>query len=104
MNDDGMYEYSDFNEELFKESVKEALTSVKRVLDVDCREHPNKILRLAEDVDHGYTDKYKLANLLTNTAIISLTVVLERFGLTKDVLQSIVANYDGNDNMTILDI
>lgn len=77
--------YSDFNEEVFKDSVREALASVRRVLDIDrC---PN--LRLAEDVDHEYTDKYKLANLLTNTAVVSFLVVLDGLGLTKDVLSSI---------------
>mmetsp|Transcript_7958 Transcript_7958/g.17100 ORF Transcript_7958/g.17100 Transcript_7958/m.17100 type:complete len:1072 (-) Transcript_7958:276-3491(-) len=84
-----MMMYSDFDEEVFKDSVREALLSVQRVLDID--RSPN--LRLAEDVDHEYTDKYKLANLLTNTAIISFMVVLDGLGLTKDVLRSI-----GTDN------
>ncbi|MGK3741120.1 MAG: hypothetical protein ACI90V_007970 [Bacillariaceae sp.] len=75
--------YTDFNEEVFKASVDEALHSVRRVLDI------NRNPTLAEDVDHNYNDKFKLANLLTNTAIISLTIILERFGLTKEVLQSI---------------
>ena len=77
--------YTDFNEEVFKASVDEALHSVRRVLDINRSPH----LHLAEDVDHNYNDKFKLANLLTNTAIISSTIILERFGLTKEVLQSI---------------
>jgi hypothetical protein len=77
--------YTDFNEEVFKASVDEALHSVRRVLDIN----RSPRLHLAEDVDHNYYDKFKLANLLTNTAIISLTIILERFGLTKEVLQSI---------------
>ena len=77
--------YTDFNEEVFKASVNEALQSVKRVLDINRSPH----LHLADDVDHTYTDKFQLANLLTNTTIISVTIILERFGLTKEVLQSI---------------
>ncbi|OEU13881.1 hypothetical protein FRACYDRAFT_262424 [Fragilariopsis cylindrus CCMP1102] len=77
--------YTDFNEEVFKASVDEALHSVRRVLDIN----RSPRLHLAEDVDHNYSDKFKLANLLTNTAIISSTIILERFGLTKEVLQSI---------------
>ena len=77
--------YTDFNEEVFKASVDEALHSVRRVLDIN----RSPRLHLAEDVDHNYNDKFKLANLLTNTAIISSTIILERFGLTKEVLQSI---------------
>ncbi|VEU33662.1 unnamed protein product [Pseudo-nitzschia multistriata] len=80
-----MYFFSDFHEfdeEVFKDSVREALVSVQHVLDTDrC---PN--LRLAESVDHEYVDKYKLADLLTNTAIISFLVVLEGLGLTKEEL------------------
>ena len=77
--------YTDFNEVVFKASVDEALHSVRRVLDIN----RSPRLHLAEDVDHNYNDKFKLANLLTNTAIISSTIILERFGLTKEVLQSI---------------
>ena len=77
--------YTDFNEVVFKASVDEALHSVRRVLDIN----RSPRLHLAEDVDHKYNDKFKLANLLTNTAIISSTIILERFGLTKEVLQSI---------------
>lgn len=80
--------YSQYNEEWFKDSVREAQKTVQRLLDID--RSPN--LRLAEEVDHVYTDKYELANLLTNTAIISLVTVLDCLGLTKEVLQRMDAN------------
>lgn len=54
-----------------------------RILDLD--RNP----RLAEDVSHDYTDKYALANSMTNTAIISQMNVLHRIGLSNDVLQKI---------------
>mmetsp|Transcript_18832 Transcript_18832/g.43417 ORF Transcript_18832/g.43417 Transcript_18832/m.43417 type:complete len:1039 (+) Transcript_18832:107-3223(+) len=77
--------YYEFDHYKFEKAVEEAKESVKRVLDID--RSPN--LRLAEDVDHEYTDKYKLANLLTNTAIISTLEVLDGLGLTRDVLRTI---------------
>ena len=54
--------YTDFNEEVFKASVDDALHSVRRVLDIN----RSPRLNLAEDVDHNYNDKFKLANLTTN--------------------------------------
>jgi len=77
--------YSNFHEEVFKDKVWKALTSVRRVLDVN--RAPN--VRLAENVDHDYIDKYKLADLLTNTTIVAFMAVFERLGLTKEVLRSI---------------
>ena len=77
--------YSDFQAQVFEANVRNALVSVQRVLDVD----RSPKVRLAEDVDHAYVDKYKLADLLTNTTIVALMAVLEQLGLTKEVLQSI---------------
>jgi len=77
--------YSDFQAQVFEANVRNALVSVQRVLDVD----RSPKVRLAEEVDHDYVDKYKLADLLTNTTIVALMAVLEQLGLTKEVLQSI---------------
>jgi hypothetical protein len=77
------YEFDGYEEIRFKMDVDEALKAVRRVLDVD--RNP----RLAEDVGHVYTDKYVLANTLTNTAIVAYMNILERIGLTKDILQKV---------------
>jgi hypothetical protein len=84
--------YSDFHKGIFQDNVEEALTSVRRILDVD----RGQSVRLAEDVDHNYVDKYRLADLLTNTAIVALMNVFEQFGLTKEVLQKIIATDNHN--------
>jgi len=56
---------------------------VERILDID--RNP----RLAEHVEHEYRDKYGLADLLTNTSIISVVNTLGRLGLTAEMLKSI---------------
>lgn len=75
--------YSHHDEQVFQHQVEEAMKTVERILEV----HRNP--RLAQDVEHGYEDKYQLADILTNTAIIAQMNVLERLGLTADVLKSI---------------
>ncbi|KAG7367627.1 hypothetical protein IV203_030298 [Nitzschia inconspicua] len=67
----------------FKLRVLEALEEVSRILNLD--RNP----RLAGDVGHEYADKYALANTLTNTAIIAQMNVLDRLGLTNDILKKI---------------
>lgn len=76
--------YSDFHNQAFEAKVTNALRSVRRVLDVD----RGAKIRLADDVDHEYQDKYKLADLMTNMTIVTLVSVLEKLGLTKEVLRS----------------
>eukprot|EP00534_Pseudo-nitzschia_fraudulenta_P008520 CAMPEP_0201150568 /NCGR_PEP_ID=MMETSP0851-20130426/11673_1 /ASSEMBLY_ACC=CAM_ASM_000631 /TAXON_ID=183588 /ORGANISM="Pseudo-nitzschia fraudulenta, Strain WWA7" /LENGTH=1014 /DNA_ID=CAMNT_0047427253 /DNA_START=66 /DNA_END=3110 /DNA_ORIENTATION=- len=90
--------YSDFDAEVFRNDVREALTSVQRVLDTD---RGSGIL-LAEDVDHGYTEKYELANVLTNVAILSLLAVLEKLGLTRDLLRDIAGENKNKKAATTL--
>jgi hypothetical protein len=63
--------------------VDQALSAVERIL------HVSRNPRLAEDVEHSYGNKYDLANMLTNTAIIAQMNALERIGLTAEVLRSI---------------
>lgn len=63
--------------------VDDALKTVERVLEI------NRNPRLAEDVDHAYDDKYGMANLMTNTALIAQVNVLKEFGLTMDALKAI---------------
>jgi len=87
--------YSDYDKEGFEHHVSRALTTVRRVLDVERAAG----VRLAADVDHEYTDKYKLADLLTNTSVVALMAVFEKLGLTKEVLQSIT---DGTSRETTL--
>jgi len=91
--------YSDFHGGIFQDNVEEALKSVRRILDVD----RGPSVRLAEDVDHSYVDKYRLADLLTNTAIVALMNVFEQFGLTKEVFQKItIDNTTGSKQETTL--
>jgi hypothetical protein len=80
-----IYNYHQFDEGVFKNKVSKALSSVRRALDVD--RAPS--VGFAEHVDHNYTDKYKLANLMTNAAIVSLMINFEQLGLTKKILQSL---------------
>ena len=77
--------YTDYHQDQFKARVSKALSSVRRVLDVERSEK----LRIADDVDHKYQDKYKLTDLMTNMAIVSFVSVLKELGLTKEILQSI---------------
>jgi hypothetical protein len=57
---------------------------------VECIFNPHRNpLRLVEDVEQSYDDKYGLINRLTNTALIAQMNCLERMGLTVDILQSI---------------
>ena len=75
---------------------------MERILDV----HRNP--RLAEDVEHSYDNKYGLADLLTNTAIIAQMNILERLGLTADLLKSIdttkptTLRFQASDSCTFL--
>jgi hypothetical protein len=63
--------------------VDKALLHVRRILHISRNPH------LAEDVEHSYGNKYDLANMLTNTAIIAQMNALGRIGLTAEVLKSI---------------
>ncbi|KAL3906611.1 MAG: hypothetical protein SGILL_009199, partial [Bacillariaceae sp.] len=76
---------SEFNDITFKRRVSEALQEVHKILDTD------KEAKLAGDVQHEYSDKYALANALTNTAIVSHMNIFDRaFGLTNEVLQKMI--------------
>ena len=77
--------YTDHDQQQFKASVSKALTSVRRVLDVE----RSKKLQFADEVDHKYQDKYELTDLMTNMAIVSTVSVLKELGLTKEILQSL---------------
>ena len=63
--------------------VDRALETVDRIL------HAQRNYRLADKVNHSYDDKFGLANLMTNVAVIAQMDCLERMGLTVDVLQSL---------------
>jgi len=73
---------SGFHDLVFRKDVETAMKSVRKVLDND----KSSKLRLAESVDHTYSDKYKLAELLTNTSIVALMKVLQELGLTREIL------------------
>jgi len=72
-----------YSELVFNRAVDESLKAVSRILEVD--RNP----QMAENVGHGYSDKYGLANSMTNTAVIAFMNILERLGLTKEVLRKI---------------
>jgi len=67
----------------FEFAVDDALATVGRILEV------NRNPRLASEVEHEYSNKYELADLMTNIAIISQANCLEQMGLTAEVLKSI---------------
>ena len=69
-----------FNEHQFHRQVDLALRSVRKILSTN--RHPVH----ASDVHHQYTDKYALAEFLTNVGIASQCNVLDRFGLTNQQL------------------
>eukprot|EP00658_Telonema_sp_P-2_P009552 TRINITY_DN13566_c0_g1_i4.p1 TRINITY_DN13566_c0_g1~~TRINITY_DN13566_c0_g1_i4.p1 ORF type:complete len:521 (+),score=108.87 TRINITY_DN13566_c0_g1_i4:147-1709(+) len=64
--------------------LEEASELIRRVLDTT--KHPN----LCENVSHTYSDKYLLAELLTNTAIASQINCLSELGMTSDALATLV--------------
>lgn len=72
-----------FNEHQFRRSVDDALLSVRKILST--ARHPVR----ASEVDHKYTDKYALAEFLTNVAIASHLNVLDRLGLEADQLATL---------------
>jgi len=72
-----------FNEHQFRHSVKQALVEVRKILST--ARHPVR----ASEVDHQYTDKYALAEFLTNVAIASELNVLDRLGLDADQLATL---------------
>jgi len=74
--------YSEYHNQIFRDDLDKAMKSVRQVLDTD----RSSKLRLAENVDHTYLDKYRLAEMLTNTSIVALMKVLEELGLTKEAL------------------
>lgn len=73
----------DHDEMVFQTKVDDALATVGRILEV------NRNPRLASEVEHEYSNKYELADLMTNIAIISQANCLEQMGLTAEVLKSI---------------
>lgn len=72
-----------FNETEFRRSVDQALVQCRRLLST--ARHPVR----ASEVDHQYTDKYALAEFLTNVAIASELNVLDRLGLEADQLATL---------------
>lgn len=79
---------SDYHHQVFEQKLREALAAVQRILDANS----SQTLCLAQDVDQTYTDKYRLADFLTNTAIAALVIALEQLGLTKEILESLDAS------------
>ena len=69
-----------FNELEFRRSVDQALVQARSTA-----RHPVR----ASKVDHQYTDKYALAEFLTNVAIASELNVLDRLGLEADQLATL---------------
>lgn len=72
-----------FNEHQFRRSVDRALVQVCKILST--ARHPVR----ASEVDHKYTDKYALAEFLTNVAMASHLNVLDRLGLEADQLATL---------------
>lgn len=75
-----MSTYSDFQ---FKNQVSKALYQIQTILDVT----RNPVL--PSELSHTYTDKYNLAQQLTNTTIAAQLNVLESLGLTTEQLRNL---------------
>ena len=95
---------SRFNDLAFRRTVNGALEKVKKVLD----NSKGRDLRIAEDVDHEYVDKYDLVDQMTNSAIISTIMALERIGLTKkkiemlDLTKPVTLRYESKTSVRFL--
>lgn len=82
-----MNNYSGYDAEVFEQHVSKALASVRRVLDIERASG----IGAAGDIDHAYNDKYKLADAVTNSAIVALMHALDHLGLTKESLGAIIS-------------
>ena len=71
--------------ESFKSKVSAALEQVRRVL------HANKHPVFADEVQHKYEDKYRLAQFLTNITLASNLTCLSSLGLSLDQLVTMMA-------------
>mmetsp|Transcript_22172 Transcript_22172/g.52130 ORF Transcript_22172/g.52130 Transcript_22172/m.52130 type:complete len:986 (+) Transcript_22172:312-3269(+) len=95
---------STFNDLHFRRTVDGALEKVKKVLD----NSKDRDLRIAEDVDHEYVDKYDLVDQMTNSAVISAIMALERLGLTKekinmlDLTKPVTLRYESKTSVRFL--
>eukprot|EP00529_Nitzschia_sp_RCC80_P005502 CAMPEP_0113458548 /NCGR_PEP_ID=MMETSP0014_2-20120614/9980_1 /TAXON_ID=2857 /ORGANISM="Nitzschia sp." /LENGTH=1010 /DNA_ID=CAMNT_0000350077 /DNA_START=318 /DNA_END=3350 /DNA_ORIENTATION=- /assembly_acc=CAM_ASM_000159 len=93
-----------FNDLRFRRTVDGALEKVKKVLD----NSKDRDLRVAEDVDHEYVDKYDLVDQMTNSAVISAIMALERLGLTKekikmlDLTKPVTLRYESKNSVRFL--
>eukprot|EP01122_Echinamoeba_exundans_P006772 TRINITY_DN1971_c0_g2_i1.p1 TRINITY_DN1971_c0_g2~~TRINITY_DN1971_c0_g2_i1.p1 ORF type:complete len:992 (+),score=172.24 TRINITY_DN1971_c0_g2_i1:130-3105(+) len=71
-------------EDRFRRQVDKALASVKTILENERQP------QLAADVPHTYSDKYALAEYLTNSALAAQLNVLEALGVTEKILHKLV--------------
>ncbi|CAJ1960165.1 unnamed protein product [Cylindrotheca closterium] len=78
-----MSQYYNFDENVFRDDVEDALQTVEKILDADRRPRP------AEEVHHKYENKYELANYMTNISIVAQMNVLERLGFTPQIIQQL---------------
>ena len=70
------------------DSVQDAVNAVQTILDTT--RHPV----VPEDSDHTYEDKYALVDTMTNVAIAASMSVLERLGLSPDILEKVLKTVD----------
>ena len=75
---------SNFNELTFKKKLDVALAEVKKILDT------SRSPQRADEVHHGYEDKYSLSEFLTNSTLASVLNVLNSLGLDDEKLSVLV--------------
>ena len=75
---------SNFNELTFKKKLDVALAEVKKILDT------SRSPQHADEVHHGYEDKYSLSEFLTNSTLASVLNVLNSLGLDDEKLSVLV--------------
>mmetsp|Transcript_29907 Transcript_29907/g.66264 ORF Transcript_29907/g.66264 Transcript_29907/m.66264 type:complete len:1003 (-) Transcript_29907:96-3104(-) len=84
-----------FHRQQFHRQVDLALRSVRKILSTN--RHPVH----ASDVQHQYTDKYALAEFLTNVGMASTCIVLDRLGLTNEQLIDLHRFVNDDHNMEV---
>lgn len=75
---------NDLQEERFRRQVDSALSSVRTILE------NARSPQLAAEVPHTYSDKYALAELLTNTTLAAVLNALEAIGVTRKSLKKLI--------------
>ena len=76
-----LFRSDEFNEHQFNQQVSTAVSNCRKIL--DNTRNPQQ----PADVPHAYTDKFHLAEFLTNTTLAAQLTVLEQLGVTPELVK-----------------